>query len=56
MKNKDRLFTYSINTAATPPQIDLIKSLGLKNNSDTNVTRWSYEVSTDVIIGKVQLL
>lgn len=53
---KDRLFTYSINTAATPPQIDLIKSLGLKNNSDTNVTRWSYEVSTDVIIGKVQLL
>jgi|688.fasta_scaffold00077_108 outer membrane protein OmpA-like peptidoglycan-associated protein len=54
--NKGRLFTYTINTLPVPPQIDLIKSLGLKNNSDTNKTVWSTEITTDVVIGKVQLL
>jgi len=54
--DKDRLFTYTINPTPIPPQVDLIKSLGLKNNSDTNTSRWNSEVSTDTFIGKVQLL
>jgi hypothetical protein len=52
---KKRVLTYRLATSATNSQIQLIKNLGLKNNSDNDTTKWAVNQG-NVITCKVQLL
>ena len=54
---KKRVLTYrlTLTPAPTNAQIQLIKNLGLKNNSDNDITKWGV-VNGNVITSKVKLL
>jgi hypothetical protein len=53
--NKERVFTYETLLQPVPDQVLLVKSLGNKNNIDTNVSSWTTTLG-NAIIGKAQLL
>jgi hypothetical protein len=52
---KKRVFTYEKDASPSNTRKILIKNLGLKNNTNTDVTTWASE-SANVITPKVQLL
>jgi len=53
--NKERDFNYSRIDSPLDSQVKLIKSLGAKNNSNSNKTTWNTEDGTNVYINKVKL-
>jgi hypothetical protein len=52
---KKRVLTYRLTPSPSESQIQLIKNLGLKNNSDNSTTNWGV-VKGNVITSKAQLL
>jgi hypothetical protein len=52
---KKRVLTYRLTPSPSNSQTQLIKNLGLKNNSDNDITKWGV-VNGNVITSKVQLL
>lgn len=52
---KKRVMTYRLTPNVSNSQIQLIKNLGLKNNSDNDTSKWGV-VNGSVITSKIQLL
>ena len=53
--DKKRVFTYEVSTTPTAEQKTYIKDLGLKNNTNTDTSKWA-TINGSVITTKVELL
>jgi hypothetical protein len=53
--DKKRVFTYEVSSTPTAEQKTYIKDLGLKNNTNTDTSKWA-TINGSVITTKVELL